>query len=72
MTALGISRRERPSHRHFPARTTLWFATMPPRLRAHPMEDDPIPPSCRPARAPAGSLSAPPPSPSLTGEDARG
>ncbi|TQU30350.1 hypothetical protein DB806_18615, partial [Xanthomonas perforans] len=44
MTSLGISRRERPSHRHFPARTTLWFATMPPRLRAHPMEDDPIPP----------------------------
>ncbi|PTY32593.1 hypothetical protein XAP3CFBP6996_009310 [Xanthomonas citri pv. fuscans CFBP 6996] len=72
MTSLGISRRERPSHRHFPARTTLWFATMPPRLRAHPMEDDPIPPCCRPARAPAGSPSAPPPSPSLTGEDARG
>ncbi|AGI08146.1 Hypothetical Protein XCAW_02362 [Xanthomonas citri subsp. citri Aw12879] len=36
------------------------------------MEDDPIPPCCRPARAPAGSSSAPPPSPSLTGEDARG
>ncbi|AGH77208.1 hypothetical protein CAI18_10955 [Xanthomonas citri pv. punicae] len=72
MTSLGISRRERPSHRHFPARTTLWFATMPPRPRAHPMEDDPIPPCCRPARAPAGSSSAPPPSPSLTGEDARG
>ncbi|AZB52689.1 hypothetical protein FPL06_15530 [Xanthomonas citri pv. glycines] len=72
MTSLGISRRERPSHRRFPARTTLWFATMPPRPRAHPMEDDPIPPCCRPARAPAGSPSAPPPSPSLTGEDARG
>ncbi|ASK98733.1 hypothetical protein XcvCFBP7112P_09245 [Xanthomonas citri pv. vignicola] len=72
MTSLGISRRERPSHRHFLARTTLWFATMPPRLRAHPMEDDPILPCCRPARAPAGSPSTPPPSPSLTGEDARG
>ncbi|PPU71385.1 hypothetical protein XmelCFBP4644_16430 [Xanthomonas melonis] len=72
MTCLGIWTLPGPSHRHFPARTTLWFATMPPRLRAHPMEDDPISPACRPASARVGHRCATPPSPSLTGEDARG